>query len=670
MLGQVIEPGPAPAGKPQLAWEAEIGPTHWSPILVNGLIVVGNAAGAVIALDGRTGMQRWRFQAAQGLPTDSFNGSAAAADGLVFINDLSTIYALDATTGQKRWSAHAPTKGSRPLVVDGVLYLGTIGGALGLDAKTGEVVWSWTGPQGVGTTVGPVVDGVAYLSSRGDGRLYAIDIHDRSEHWHVQTVGQAVGSSEVVGDTVFVGTNQAGAAGPVGQVYAVDRPTGRVRWQFGGPKGGQIVPGAARDGVLYLSSETDGIYAVKDDGTHATPVWHDDAPPSIVPLSMVGDTLFEQRTDGSVGAYAASDGALEWETPATGDYGGGPPLVSGGMVFSVGDAHGVKAYADPGLIAMLPSASVASSPTPTLSLAGVPDPFVVVKSFSWDSTKLAIPLGMDVGPDGLLYILDIKPSVAVIDPNDGHIVRTWGRQGTGPGEFDLTVPDDNPGTGDVAVAPNGHVYVADGSNHRVEVFRPDGTFIFQFGSFGTGDGQFGSIDEITIGDDGSVYALDGSANRISKFTDGGKVLWRSPAPGGDPKLATLLHGIAVRSDGAILATCEQCSEILVFDPRNGRLRSEVVPIKVDGDRSGSMTLDGKGYIYVAAYGSNSQLVFDPTGRLVGGRYHQAGMPFTSLDKEGNWGDTFWPSPVFLPDRHGFTFGKDGLTELTVTLAPG
>ena len=213
VLGHLIEPGPAPSGKPVLAWSAEIGPTHWAPILVNGLIVVGNAAGAVIALDGRTGAQRWRFQAAQGLPTDSFNGSAAAADGLVFISDLSTIYALDATSGQQRWSAPAPTKGSRPLVVDGVLYLGTIGGALGLDGKTGKVVWTWTGPQGVGTTIGPIVDGVAYLSSRSDGRLYAIDIHDGSEHWHVQTVGLAVGSSEVIGDTVFVGTNQGGRRG-------------------------------------------------------------------------------------------------------------------------------------------------------------------------------------------------------------------------------------------------------------------------------------------------------------------------------------------------------------------------------------------------------------------------------------------------------------------------
>ena len=66
-----------------------------------------------------------------------------------------------------------------------------------------------------------------------------------------------------------------------------------------------------------------------------------------------------------------------------------------------------------------------------------------------------------------------------------------GRAGAGPGEFDLSRPDDNPGNGDIAVAKDGTVYVADGTNHRIQAFKPDGTFIRQFGSFGTGPGEFG-----------------------------------------------------------------------------------------------------------------------------------------------------------------------------------
>ena len=33
-----------------------------------------------------------------------------------------------------------------------------------------------------------------------------------------------------------------------------------------------------------------------------------------------------------------------------------------------------------------------------------------------------------------------------------------------------------------------------------------------------------------------------------------------------------------------------------------------------------------------------------------------------------WGDLFWPSPVFLADGRAFSLGKGGLRELKVTLS--
>jgi tripartite motif-containing protein 71 len=268
-----------------------------------------------------------------------------------------------------------------------------------------------------------------------------------------------------------------------------------------------------------------------------------------------------------------------------------------------------------------------------------------------------------------LYILDTKPSVTVIDPKDGRIVRTWGRQGTGPGEFDVTRPDDNPGTGDIAVAPNGQVYVADGSNHRVQVFRPDGTYISQFGSFGSGDGQFGSVDDIAIGRDGSIYLRDGTANRISAFTPDGKFRWRSPTPGSDADFASQMQGmqgIAVRRDGTLLVDCEQCRDFLVLDPRSGDLAGRVESLELHGS-GGPLTIDPAGNIHVAVFNSESNLVFDAKGTLVGGRYLSGTMQRMEAGKKVVWGDVFWPAPAFLPDGRGFTFWKDGLVELKVTL---
>ena len=39
---------------------------------------------------------------------------------------------------------------------------------------------------------------------------------------------------------------------------------------------------------------------------------------------------------------------------------------------------------------------------------------------------------------------------------------------------------------------NGTIYVADTGNDRVQVFYPNGTFAFKFGSSGDGDGEFSS----------------------------------------------------------------------------------------------------------------------------------------------------------------------------------
>jgi hypothetical protein len=106
----------------------------------------------------------------------------------------------------------------------------------------------------------------------------------------------------------------------------------------------------------------------------------------------------------------------------------------------------------------------------------------------------------------------------------------------------------------------------------------------------------------------------------------------------------------------------------VLDPKDGHVRDRLAA-QIGGDRSGPTNLDRAGNIYVAVYGSDSELVFDPGGKLLGGLEHQIDAPHTNIGNgHVEWGDTFWPSPVFLADGHGYTFWKDGLIELSVKLA--
>jgi streptogramin lyase len=75
--------------------------------------------------------------------------------------------------------------------------------------------------------------------------------------------------------------------------------------------------------------------------------------------------------------------------------------------------------------------------------------------------------------NGNIYITDgyINSRVAKYDRN-GDWVKSWGTEGTGPGQFRLPHA--------IAIDRNNNIYVGDRSNHRIQVFDTDGTFLRMF----------------------------------------------------------------------------------------------------------------------------------------------------------------------------------------------
>jgi sugar lactone lactonase YvrE len=100
---------------------------------------------------------------------------------------------------------------------------------------------------------------------------------------------------------------------------------------------------------------------------------------------------------------------------------------------------------------------------------------------------------------------------------------------------------------DIAIDPtNGDIYIADGyGNHRVVVFNAHGTYLRQWGSPGSGPGQFAAGDGghphcVVISNDGLVYACDRGQDRIQVFDKMGNLQRIIPViPGtGTPGLGT------------------------------------------------------------------------------------------------------------------------------------
>lgn len=69
----------------------------------------------------------------------------------------------------------------------------------------------------------------------------------------------------------------------------------------------------------------------------------------------------------------------------------------------------------------------------------------------------------------------------------------------------------------MAVGPDGRIFVADSGNHRIQVFEADGTPLTEFGEFGTEPGQFNEPWGIAV-DASHVYVADTWNHRVQKFT--------------------------------------------------------------------------------------------------------------------------------------------------------
>ena len=73
-------------------------------------------------------------------------------------------------------------------------------------------------------------------------------------------------------------------------------------------------------------------------------------------------------------------------------------------------------------------------------------------------------------------------------------------------------------TTDVAFAPDGNVWIADGyRNARILEYSPSGKKLREWGSAGTGPGQFRLPHSIQVDADGLVYVADRENGRIQRF---------------------------------------------------------------------------------------------------------------------------------------------------------
>jgi uncharacterized protein (TIGR03663 family) len=235
------------------------------------------------------------------------------------------------------------------------------------------------------------------------------------------------------------------------------------------------------------------------------------------------------------------------------------------------------------------------------------------------------PRGLAVAPDGTLYVADSRNNRIQHLTPDGQVLQMWGTFA------DATNGGNAPGgtfnePWDVAVGPDGSVYVADTWNHRVQKFSADGKFISMWGYFGQAEkpDAFWGPRAVAVDAQGRVFVVDTGNKRVVIFDANGNYLGQFGTAGMDPGQFDEPVGIALGPENKlyIADTWNQRIQVFAQDPTNP---NNYLPSK-NWDVSAwyGQSLDNKPYIAVDEAGNifvtdpegYRVLEFDPGGNIV------------------------------------------------------
>jgi DNA-binding beta-propeller fold protein YncE len=160
------------------------------------------------------------------------------------------------------------------------------------------------------------------------------------------------------------------------------------------------------------------------------------------------------------------------------------------------------------------------------------------------------PSDVAIAPNGDIYVSDGYGNSRVMRFGaDGRFKQSWGEKGDGPGEFDLVH--------NIVIDKKGRVYIADRENERVQIFDADGKFLEQWKHVGKPFGLY-------IDDRMNVYITDGESNNVYVVSERGKVLSKFGKTGGGPGEFKMAHSITVDKKGNIYVAEGDGQRIQVF----------------------------------------------------------------------------------------------------------
>ena len=460
--------------------------TSAAPAIAGDLVLAGGIDGALVARRTRDGSESWREPAEDSMRVSvakgevAMSGSSSDRVKIVELDDRALV--LDEATGGAEAGTTARKDGNAYLV-----HRDVVGGSNGVDAfdANGNRIWSWDEPE----------------SLRLEGMT-------------------------VDGENVYAVTETPG------RIHALDRATGAVRWPAVDVGGTLIGGDGVAGGLLYVIGTTNGLSAI--DTSTGSVVWSvpleaTDAPARLVVSGGLVIASTKVASGGRIVAFAAPTDprAKEATTPSAA---AGTPSPSAQPVAT--ELPGVRRIREHSVDVEADMIGATAGPDGTLYVPDIANHRILVQDPAgnqrwWgehgsgkgqfdftEATQHDAPASVAVSPDGELIAVGEAGNhrVQLFDRNLKW-VKFIGRTGRGDGQFITPYP---------TISVDHRIWVVDSGRADVQVFDEAGAFLTKFPNDGDIDHELSRPSAVYVREDvDEVLLPDFGNHRVAVFRKDG-----------------------------------------------------------------------------------------------------------------------------------------------------
>jgi DNA-binding beta-propeller fold protein YncE/4-amino-4-deoxy-L-arabinose transferase-like glycosyltransferase len=169
----------------------------------------------------------------------------------------------------------------------------------------------------------------------------------------------------------------------------------------------------------------------------------------------------------------------------------------------------------------------------------------------------------------------------------------------------------------VAVDLQGHLFIVDAGNQRVDEFRASGEFVRSFGGPSESDGGLSEPVDAVINPRGEVVVLDANDGWIVRYSEDGAYLGRF---GGPPVGFYHPRSIAVDAAGNYYVADTGTGHVVIFDPTGNLVKK--VDLNLNRQQASKqiqpvgIAIDSQGLMYVTDAGNYRLTEYDPGFRAI------------------------------------------------------